>query len=255
MATTISFDVQKRIGYLTFSEDVEKRPCTLDGSTLDSMNKHLDYVFAQQEGIAALVIQSNSPKYFIVGANIKAVQQLTPDNITDWVRKGHQTFNRLQQLPIPVIAKVGGFALGGGLELAMACDIIIAGEQAKFGQPEASLGVMPGWGGSFRLAQRVGVAKAKELFFTGKIIGAKEALAVGLVERVAGDAELEAVLDEMLEAIKSNDAKALGYIKQIINHAFNGEIVRNCDDEAATSVICLSSTETQKTIGELFLKP
>ena len=99
----------------------------------------------KDEELRAVVLKSDSPKSFVVGANINVLKTLDADNIQDWVKNGHRIFRRLQELPVPVIAKVEKFALGGGLELAMSCDMIIASEEARFAQPEAGLGVMPGW--------------------------------------------------------------------------------------------------------------
>lgn len=252
MATKINFAVEDQVGYISFYEENEKHPCTLDHPTLDELNGIIDQIKALQSEIRAVVVQSRSPKYFVVGANIKALQELTPVNMDEWVKKGHLIFNRFQQLPMPVIAKVHGYALGGGLELAMACDFIVAADTANFGQPEASLGVIPGWGGSCRLATRIGAARAKEMFFTGKIIPAARAFELGLVNQVVPMEKLDQTLGEILEAIKKNDPTAIMYIKQIINNHFERGMEENRAEEATASVVCMYSPGTQHRLEEFF---
>ncbi len=252
MATKIDFTVEEQVGYISFYEENEKHPCTLDHPALDELNRIIDLIKAGQSEIRAVVLQSRSPKYFVVGANIKALQELTPANMDEWVKKGHLIFNRLQQLPMPVIAKIQGYALGGGLELAMACDFIVAAETAHFGQPEASLGVIPGWGGSYRLANRIGAARAKELFFTGKVIPADRGFELGLVNQVVPAGELDQSLGEILEAIKKNDPTAIMYIKQIINNHFERGMEENRIEEATASVVCMYSPGTQQRLEAFF---
>ncbi len=125
-------------------------------------------------------MRSTSDRFFCVGANINALNDIDENSIAPWVLKGHQVFNQIEDLAMPVIAVVEGYAMGGGLELAMACDLIFASQEAKFAQSEASLGFIPGWGGTHRLARRVGVSKAKFYFYSGKMLGAQEAKEIGL---------------------------------------------------------------------------
>lgn len=252
MATCIEFSDNGPVATITFRESEPNVPCTLSHDVLDRLDEIIDRVEKAGFRYRALVVRSASPKYFVVGADLQAVQALTPDTITAWVEKGHRIFNRLENLPLPVLARVEGYALGGGLELAMACDIIVAGERARFGQPEATLGLMPGWGATFRLPLRVGVTKAKELFVTGKKITAREALEIGLINAVAAPEELDAAVDDYLRAICANDAQAIGYIKQIVNQTFGGGIGRNCRDEAVTSRLCLHSPSTAQRLNDFF---
>jgi len=146
---------------------------------------------ASTDGVRCLVI-TGAGKAFVAGADISAMKEMGPDEARSFSAEGHRTLDMIEQLPCPVIAAVNGFALGGGCELALACDFIYASEKAKLGQPEVKLGVIPGFGGTQRLSRRVGVAMARELVYTGAMLSAEEALRIGLVNRVvAPDALLE----------------------------------------------------------------
>jgi enoyl-CoA hydratase len=147
------------------------------------------------DGVRCVVV-TGAGKAFVAGADIAAMKDMSPDEAKAFSTEGHQTLDLVESLPCPVIAAVNGFALGGGLELALACDFIYASDKAKLGQPEVKLGVIPGFGGTQRLARRVGVAMARELVYTGAMIGAEEALRIGLVNRVfAPDALMNAAFD------------------------------------------------------------
>ena len=228
---------------VTIVEENERHPCTLDWDSLD-MLEHAVKEVEKDEELRAVVLKSDSPKSFVVGANINVLKTLDADNIQDWVKNGHRIFRRLQELPVPVIAKVEKFALGGGLELAMSCDMIIASEEARFAQPEAGLGVMPGWGGSYRLANLIGLNRAKEMFFTGEQITAAQAYEWGLVNHVYPADELDAGVGAILEQILKNDRKVLQLTKEII-HAHNlKEVAQSAYEEAATSAVVMSSPST-----------
>ena len=243
MATLINYEKKGLVGYITIVEENERHPCTLDWDSLD-MLEHAVKEVEKDEELRAVVLKSDSPKSFVVGANINVLKTLDADNIQDWVKNGHRIFRRLQVLPVPVIAKVEKFALGGGLELAMSCDMIIASEEARFAQPEAGLGVMPGWGGSYRLANLIGLNRAKEMFFTGEQITAAQAYEWGLVNHVYPADELDAGVGAILEQILKNDRKVLQLTKEII-HAHNlKEVAQSAYEEAATSAVVMSSPST-----------
>ena len=251
MATKIKYEKKGEIGYITIFEEVERRPCTMDWDSLE-MREEAIAAIAKDRKIRAAVVQSSSPKSFVVGANIRVLETLDAENIADWVKNGHRIDNRLQALTVPVIATVESYCLGGGLELAMACDMIIATEEARFAQPEASLGVMPGWGGSYRLANLVGINRAKEMFFTGRQINARQAYEWGLVNHVYTKDKIDEGLEEILNDILKNDAKVLHLVKEIVNiHNQNG-ISQNACEEAATSSVCMSSPSTLGRLKRFF---
>lgn len=154
---------------------------------------------------------------FCAGANIKEVMEKHPVEAEKFSRLGHKVFNRIENMGKPVIAAVNGYALGGGCELALSCDIRIASESAKFGQPEINFGLIPGFGGTQRLPELVGIGRAKELIFTGRIIDAKEAQAIGLVNKVVKDGELMEKTKEMAQVLAQKSPLALKIAKNLIN--------------------------------------
>lgn len=251
MATQIRYEKKEAVGYITIAEEVERRPCTLDWDSL-AMLEDVIAKIRQDEEVQAVVLQSASPKSFVVGANIIVLETLNAENIMDWVKNGHRIFNQLQQLPVPVIARVESYALGGGLELAMACDMIIASEEARFAQPEAGLGVMPGWGGSYRLANLVGINRAKEMFFTGRQIDAKQAYEWGLVNHVFAKDKMDEGIEEILADILKNDKRVLHLTKEIINIHKQPGIGQNACEEANTSSVCMASPSTLKRLENFF---
>jgi enoyl-CoA hydratase len=153
------------------------------------------------EGRLRALILTGAGKAFVAGADIAAMHEMSEDEAREFSRQGHTLGERLAALPIPVIAAVNGFALGGGCELALACDFIYASEAAKFGQPEVKLGVIPGFGGTQRLLRRIGLARALELCMSGEIINAAEALRIGLVNKVLPADQLLAAAIKTCETI------------------------------------------------------
>ena len=164
----------------------------------------------------ALVITGEG-KSFVAGADISEMARLSEAEGLAFGRRGAVLFKKIEDLPFPVIAAVNGFALGGGCELAMACDIRIASTKARFGQPEVGLGIIPGFSGTYRLPKLVGQGMAKELIYTGKVIAADEALRIGLVGSVVEPEELEGAVDALLAAILKNAPIAVCYAKACIN--------------------------------------
>ncbi|MEF8832329.1 MAG: enoyl-CoA hydratase-related protein [Candidatus Thermoplasmatota archaeon] len=154
---------------------------------------------------------------FIAGADIKEMKEMEPAEARCFSRKGQKLFNKLEKLSFPVIGAVNGYALGGGLELALSCDFLLASEKALFGQPEVGLGVIPGFGGTYNLAESIGSAKAKELIFTGKRIQADKAKEWGIVNRVVPPEELMNEARDLAEEIVNNSPIAVAKAKKAIN--------------------------------------
>lgn len=167
-----------------------ERPAVLNALNVEvlvAIKRAADEV-RQKPDARCLIITGAGDKAFAAGADIAAMDGLSPEQARVLAQKGHAAMDAIAALPLPVIAAVNGYALGGGCELALACDFIYASERARFGQPEVNLGIVPGFGGTQRLARRVGVGRARELIYTGAIIDAQEAWRIGLVNRVlAGD--------------------------------------------------------------------
>ncbi len=176
------------------------------------------------ENARALVVTGSGEKAFVAGADIKEIAELDAERAHAFAQRGQSIFHELNLLKIPVIAAVNGFALGGGLELALACDFIIASENAKFGLPEVSLGLIPGFGGTVRLARAVGIRKARELTYTGDIITAQDALSLGLVNKVIPAAELMNTVMKIVNTISSRGPVAVAAAKKSINQAYEVDV-------------------------------
>ena len=168
-----------------------------------------------------LIVTGDGEKAFVAGADISEMAHLYEKDGYEFSKIGAIAFRKLETLPIPVIAAVNGFALGGGCELAMACDIRIASNKAKFGQPEVGLGITPGFSGTYRLAKLVGQGYAKEMIFTCRAIRADEALRIGLVNAVYEPEELMERAIEMAKRIIKNAPLAIKYAKQCINESYD----------------------------------
>ncbi|GAA5227532.1 enoyl-CoA hydratase/isomerase family protein [Paeniglutamicibacter antarcticus] len=183
--------------------------------------------------VRGIVITGSGQKAFVAGANIVEMNQMDPDAALAYGKRMHDVTLRLEALPVPVIAAVNGFALGGGCELAMACDFLYASANASFGQPEVNLGLVPGFGGSVRLQQRVGIGMARELIYTGRRIKSDEALRIGLVNRVLDDNEalLEAALATIAE-IASKAPTAVSNVKNAINEIAGLNVADGLEAEA-----------------------
>ncbi len=245
MRTHVARDRQRDVAALTFTCDLPGKPATLDLAVLDELEARLEEVRSALHGLRALLVRSSSPKYFIVGADVRALETLNAETVVPWIQRGHDVFDQLERLPLPVIARIEGYALGGGLELAMACDLIVASTRARFGQPEAKLGFVAGWGGTFRLPARVGAPRAKELFFTGRIIDAFEARDVGLADHVCEPDELEGYLDELLEQIRGCSPLALAETKRLVNERRAAGLRHSHLQEVVASCRCLADAETK----------
>ena len=155
----------------------------LDVATLTDLRDRLREL-ADDDGVRVVVLTGAGEKAFIAGADIKYMSGLDVDQAKQWGALGHEAGRLLETMPKPTIAAINGFALGGGCELAIACDLRYAASSAKLGQPEVNLGIIPGWGGTQRLARLCGLGAAKELIFTGRLVAAEEALRIGLVNGV-----------------------------------------------------------------------
>ena len=182
----ITYEVEGQIGIITINRP--KALNALNSAVLDELDKTLDAV--DQEAIRCLILTGAGEKSFVAGADIGEMSTLTKAEGEAFGKKGNDVFRKLETFPIPVIAAVNGFALGGGCEISMSCDIRICSENAVFGQPEVGLGITPGFGGTQRLARIVGTGKAKEMIYGARNIKAEEAYRIGLVNNVYPAEEL-----------------------------------------------------------------
>jgi len=209
------FEVSDKIARITFN-----RPNVLNAlnrKTMDELGDCLKKVRADDD-IRVLILTGAGEKAFIAGADINELSQQTPVNGREFTLYGQEIIHRLETLGKPAIAAINGFALGGGCELALACTLRIASRNAKLGQPEVKLGIIPGYGGSQRLPRLCGKGVAHELILTGEMISAEEALRVGLVNRVVESGELLVTAEAIAKKIIANAPLAVKYAMEAVEH-------------------------------------
>ena len=209
----ITYEVEGQIGIITINRP--KALNALNSAVLDELDKTLDAV--DQEAIRCLILTGAGEKSFVAGADIGEMSTLTKAEGEAFGKKGNDVFRKLETFPIPVIAAVNGFALGGGCEISMSCDIRICSENAVFGQPEVGLGITPGFGGPQRLARIVGTGKAKEMIYGARNIKAEEAYRIGLVNNVYPAEELMPAAKKLASTIARNAPIAVRNCKRAIN--------------------------------------
>ena len=221
------------------------RPKALNALNSETL-KDLDTVLEDLENdsnIYAVILTGAGEKSFVAGADIAEMRDLNEEQGKEFGMLGDKVFRRLEKLDKPVIAAISGFALGGGCELSMACDIRIASERARFAQPESGLGITPGFGGTQRLPRIVGLGKAKEMIYTGAMVKADEALRIGLVNKVV---PLENLMDEaraMANAIIVNAPVAVKLCKDAIDRGMQVDIDRAIEIEAEDFGKCFSTED------------
>lgn len=195
----------------------------LSTAVLTDLNAALDEVAADQD-VYALIITGAGEKSFVAGADIAEMKDKSVEEAAEYGKFGNAVFRKIETFRCPVIAAVNGFALGGGCELAMSCDIRVASENAVFGQPEVGLGITPGFGGTQRLARLVGAGIAKEMIYTARNIKADRAAQIGLVNKVVAVEELSATVMKMAQGIAKNAPIAVAYAKKAINNGLQTDI-------------------------------
>ena len=200
------------------------------------------------------LILTGEGRSFVAGADIGEQYPLDLDGGRRWGQRGSALMRRIEKLEFPTIAAVNGFALGGGCELALSCDIILASEKAKFGQPEVGLGITPGFSGTQRLPRRVGVAKAKELIFSGKQIGAEEAKRIGLVNEVYAAEELLNKAVEMAKSFTANAPIAVKYSKACIDRGMQMDIDNGIALENELFAMCFATADQKEGMGAFLEK-
>jgi enoyl-CoA hydratase len=216
----------------------------LDRDTLEELRDRLREL-APDTDARVVVLTGAGDRAFAAGADIKEMTEMTVLEGHAWGALGHECCRLLESMPKPALAAVNGFALGGGCELALACDIRYASEQAKFGQPEINLAVIPGWGGTQRLARAIGPALAKDLILTGRTVDAAEALRLGLVSAVYPAGELLERVLETASSLAKKSPVALSAAKDATNRALQGDLAAGLSYEALLFA-ALFATEDQK---------
>lgn len=209
----ILYEVNGAVGTITINR--ERALNALNSTVLDELNATLDAV--DLDTVRCLILTGAGTKSFVAGADIGEMSSLTKAEGEAFGKKGNDVFRKLETFPIPVIAAINGFALGGGCEIAMSCDIRICSDNALFGQPEVGLGITPGFGGTQRLPRLVGAGMAKQLIYTGRNIKADEAYRIGLVNAVYAQEELLPAAAKMAAGIAKNAPIAVRNCKEAIN--------------------------------------
>jgi enoyl-CoA hydratase len=215
----------------------------LDRPTLEELRDRLAELADDSEA-RVVVLTGSGEKAFVAGADIKYMSGLSVDEAKAWGDLGHECGQLLETMPKPTIAAIDGFALGGGCELALACDLRFASSRSKLGQPEINLGIIPGWGGTQRLARTCGLGVAKDLILTGRTVAAEEALRIGLVNAVHDPALDKA--REVAELLASKSPVALAAAKRATNLALQGDHAENLRREADEFGALFSSEDAKE---------
>ena len=216
----INYEQDGMVGIITINRPEALN--ALNSAVLDELNGCLDGI--DTNVVRAIVLTGAGNKSFVAGADIGEMSKLSPAEGEAFGKKGNDVFRKIETFPIPVIAAVNGFALGGGCEIAMSCDIRICSDNAMFGQPEVGLGITPGFGGTQRLARLVGAGMAKQLIYTARNIKADEALRIGLVNAVYPQEELLEVAKKMAGNIAQNAPIAVRACKKAINDGLDAKM-------------------------------
>jgi enoyl-CoA hydratase len=217
----------------------------LNADVMSALDRELDAA-REDAGVGVVIVTGAGEKSFIAGADIGELAKLTPVDGREHARKGQAVVAKLESLGKPVIAAVNGYALGGGCELALACTIRIASENARFGQPEVKLGILPGFGGSQRLARLVGMGRAMQLCLTGEQIDAAEAWRIGLVNRVVPAGQAVAAAREMAKGILANGPIACRYVLDAIQRGLQMPLSEGLLLEATLFGLCAATSDMKE---------
>jgi enoyl-CoA hydratase len=211
----------------------------------------LDHI-ASDDSVNVVVVTGAGDKSFVAGADLAEMRDMSPTEAYALSTRAHRVFSKLENLPQPTIAAVNGFAIGGGCELALACDIRIASDRATFGAPEVSFGITPGYGGTQRLPRIIGAGRALELILTGRMIDAQEAVTIGLVNRVVPAEELKDEVLRVARSISANGRDAVRLAKRAVRAGQDVEVEAGCEIEA--SLFALSFGDEQRERMTAFLE-
>ncbi len=241
--SNIIFEVKDGIAIITFNRPEVLN--ALNDKLLKELSHALDEI-AENEDIRVLILTGAGEKSFVAGADIKEIVTFDALDAKSFAQTAQSTINKFENLPIPVIAAVNGFALGGGCEIALACDFIYASENAMFGLPEVNLGLIPGMGGTQRLPRLTGKNMAKEMIFTGKMISASEAEKIGIVNMVCSQELLMEETVKVAGTIASKGKVSLRAAKQAIDNGMNVNLTTGCSIEIDAFALCFTSPDAKE---------
>jgi enoyl-CoA hydratase len=247
----IRFEVADSVGTLTID-----RPKALNALNPDTLREMLRCLrdARRETSLRALILTGAGEKAFIAGADIGAMSTMSVIEAKEMARLGQRVTSAIEDLAQPVVAAVNGFALGGGLEMVMACDLVIASEKARFGQPEINLGIIPGFGGTQRLARRVGAPRAREMIYGGEMIDAETARLWGLVNRVVKPEELMTEARKVAAALATKPAVALAQAKLAIQHGLDLDLENGLRLEAEAFAVTFSTEDRTEGMAAFLAK-
>lgn len=225
----------------------------LNPDVLQGLVLAMDKVSRNSE-VRVIVISGEGKKAFVAGADIHSMAQLGPRAIADYVELGQRVMRTIEMASVPVIAAMNGYALGGGLELALSCDIIVASHSARLGQPEVNLGIIPGFGGTQRLIQRCGIGATRRLVYTGDVIDAEEALSIGLVDKVCPPEELDTVVRDLAKKIAAKAPLAIKRAKQVIRQSQEVSLLSGLRLEVEAFLDLFGTSDREEGMGAFMQK-
>jgi len=248
---SIEFSVEDGIATITLNRPEAMN--ALNRDLIRDLEEAIDQI-GQDLKVRVVVITGAGEKAFAAGADIYEFKAMNAVEALNFVQQVQRVYNKIERLPQPVLAAVNGYALGGGCELMMACDIIYACEHAKFGLPEINLGLIPGAGGTQRLPRLIGEPRAKEMLFTGEMIDAQEACRIGLVNRVVPADELMLEVRKLAERIKSKSSVALRAVKEAVEEGYDLDLVKGLAIEAKLLALCFSTEDKEEGVAAFLEK-
>lgn len=247
--------------YLRVEKDEEIAQITIDRpDKLNAMNLDVTDEFItvldnlEKDSSKVVIITGSGQKAFSAGADIEYMSKIGPTEAEKYALRGHEVLNKIEKLQKPVIAAINGYALGGGCELALSCDIRFASQNAQLGQPEVTLGICPGWGGTQRLLRIIGPSRAKDLIFSGRRIGVEEALSMGLVNRILSSETLLAETRTYAKTIAKNSSYAVGISKMLVNRGIDTSLDTGLKLEIYSWSLCFSTKEREERMRSFLQK-
>lgn len=227
----------------------------LNAMSLEVMNEFISVLDElEKDSSKVIIITGAGQKAFSAGADIEYMSKIGPTEAEKYALRGHEVLNKIEKLEKPVIAAINGYALGGGCELALSCDIRFASPNAQLGQPEVTLGICPGWGGTQRLLRIVGPARAKDLIFSGRRINAEEALSMGLVNKVFPSETLLSETKSYADSVAKNSNFAVGISKMLVNKGMDASLDTGLKLEIYSWSLCFSTKEREDRMNSFLHK-
>lgn len=241
----VNYEVKGMVGIITISRPEAMN--ALNSQVLAALEQVFDAV--DLDAVRAVVLTGAGDKAFVAGADIAEMMAQTYEENIEYTRRGNELFFKIENFKLPVIAAVNGYALGGGTELALCCDIRICSDNALFGLPETGLGITPGFGGTQRLPRVVGLGHAKQMIFTGKNVNAEEAMRIGLVNAVYPQEELMPAAMKMAERIAANAPIAVQVCKSVMNRGISEDIRTALEIEGECIGTCFDTEDRKEGLG------